>query len=76
MKRPVPPSVPEPLDTPVVTVAVEADDTATIDPVPLPKPARVDDDCRICKLLINEILGFHESPRWPKVFQSSEITLT
>ena len=45
MKRPVSLSVAEPADTPVVMVAVEADETATIGSVPLPNSARVDEDC-------------------------------
>ena len=45
MKRPVSLSVAEPADTPVVMVAVAADETATIGSVPLPNSARVDEDC-------------------------------
>ena len=45
VKRPVSPSVAEPADTPVVMVAVAADETATIGSVPLPNSARVDEDC-------------------------------
>ena len=51
--------MPEPLDNPVVTVAVVAEET-------LPKSARVDDGCRIRTLFINTILYCQESPRGVK----------